>query len=242
MQKGNLVIVNTASKLKFLRIIFFVTFTTSILVLLYAIIFRIDFFGNHYPLQVQFSSIGTIKPGSPVRKLGVKIGSVKEININQNDLKTVLVTLSINNGYVVQKEDIIRVAITGILGDQYIDITPADQGGSPATSKDLLFGETTSGDISTMSANFSSFLQANQKTFEKILQNIETISNQVVFSLPEIQATVKNIYQISEGLKNISSHVDDKENLQNVNIILSNIASFSSDLKKISNALQKALP
>jgi phospholipid/cholesterol/gamma-HCH transport system substrate-binding protein len=76
-----------------------------------------------YPLQAQFSSIGGLTVGSDVKIGGVIIGHVADEHLDPNTYAAI-VRLSINNNVKVPDDSSASVSSDGLLGGNYIGISP----------------------------------------------------------------------------------------------------------------------
>lgn len=83
------------------------------------------FWGNHeYEVSAYFSNVGGLKIKSPVKMGGVKIGSVSDIQYDENKFQA-LVKMKINARYTKIPQDTSAVIYTaGLLGEQYIGFEP----------------------------------------------------------------------------------------------------------------------
>jgi len=89
--------------------------------------------GPSYTLKARFSNIGQLKLRAPVKIAGVRIGSVKSIDLDATKLDAA-VELSVDKRYTDVPDDSAAAIFTsGLLGDQYVSIQP---GGSPDVMKD----------------------------------------------------------------------------------------------------------
>lgn len=89
--------------------------------------------GATYSVKGHFTNIGQLKLRAPVKIAGVRIGSVKAIDLTPDKLDAVI-TLGIDKRYLQIPDDSAAVIFTsGLLGDQYVGIQP---GGSPDMLKD----------------------------------------------------------------------------------------------------------
>lgn len=79
---------------------------------------------QRYRLQAQFDNIGGLKVRAPVKVGGVVIGRVEKIGLDPDELVPTI-TMAIDGNYD-QFPDTSSVAIltSGLLGEQYIGITP----------------------------------------------------------------------------------------------------------------------
>jgi len=76
-----------------------------------------------YPLQAQFSSIGGLTVGSDVKIGGVIIGHVADEHLDPNTYAAI-VRLVINNNVKVPDDSSAAVSSDGLLGGNYIDVSP----------------------------------------------------------------------------------------------------------------------
>ncbi len=83
---------------------------------------RKDFLGaGGYEVQALFSNCGGLRPGSPVVIAGVEIGRVKRITLQDYEAK---VQMLIYPDVTLQKDSIASIKTKGLIGEQYIGLTP----------------------------------------------------------------------------------------------------------------------
>ena len=79
---------------------------------------------DSYTLYAKFDNIGGLKPRSPVKIGGVVVGSVHEIHLDQDDW-TPVVELTLDNSYnQLPETSSASILTSGLLGEQYVGITP----------------------------------------------------------------------------------------------------------------------
>lgn len=79
---------------------------------------------NTYSVTAEFDEIGGLKVRSPVKIGGVQIGEVSQINLDKTTFKAI-VTMKINDKFNDIPDDSSAGILTaGLLGDNYIAITP----------------------------------------------------------------------------------------------------------------------
>ena len=76
---------------------------------------------NSYEVIAKFSNVAGLKNGAPVEIAGVKIGSVKDISLDDIQAQ---VRLNINKETQIREDDIAQIRTKGIIGDRYIKISP----------------------------------------------------------------------------------------------------------------------
>jgi phospholipid/cholesterol/gamma-HCH transport system substrate-binding protein len=82
---------------------------------------------DSYPLQAKFISVPGLRLDSPVKVLGIEVGKVKKIAIDQEDQKAV-VKIKIKKGIKIYDDAIASIKTEGLMGDKYISIDPGGGG------------------------------------------------------------------------------------------------------------------
>ena len=92
----------------------------------------VDNVGGSYAVTADFTNVGTLSVGAPVKMAGVVIGSVKSVRVDPVKLNA-HVTLAIDKRYNQIPDDSSAAVFTsGLIGSQYVAIQP---GGSPDALK-----------------------------------------------------------------------------------------------------------
>ena len=93
----------------------------------------VDNVGGSYTVKANFTNVGTLSVGAPVKMAGVVIGSVQSVRADPVQLNASVV-LSIDKRYNAIPDDSAAAVFTsGLIGSQYVAIQP---GGSPDALKD----------------------------------------------------------------------------------------------------------
>jgi phospholipid/cholesterol/gamma-HCH transport system substrate-binding protein len=77
--------------------------------------------GDSYELVAKFDRADGISPGTDVRVAGVKVGTVKSINLDQKTYRAE-VALAIRNGVQIPEESAAQIQSDSLLGGSYIHI------------------------------------------------------------------------------------------------------------------------
>lgn len=94
-----------------------------------------DVFGkDSYSVYAQFASVVGLKTGNPVKMLGIKIGRVSGLKMDQDNQKAVA-KLKIYKDISIYDDAFASIKMEGLIGENYVSIDP---GGSGAV---LSFGE-----------------------------------------------------------------------------------------------------
>ena len=92
-----------------------------------------DAIGGTYSVRADFTNVGALSVGAPVKMAGVAIGSVAAIKADPVKLDAT-VTLAIDKKYnQIPDDSSVAVFTSGLIGSQYVAIQP---GGSPNSLKD----------------------------------------------------------------------------------------------------------
>jgi phospholipid/cholesterol/gamma-HCH transport system substrate-binding protein len=80
--------------------------------------------GSSYAVTAEFENIGGLKPGAAVTMAGVRIGRVREIVIDKTSFEA-RVTMRIATGFDnIPVDSNASILTAGLLGEQYIGISP----------------------------------------------------------------------------------------------------------------------
>ena len=82
---------------------------------------------SSYSLVARFSSVSGLKSGSDVEMLGLKIGRVAGMRIDQEN-QTALVELRIDKDIKVYDDALASIKTSGLLGDRFVQIDPGGGG------------------------------------------------------------------------------------------------------------------
>lgn len=102
--------------------------------LMFLIVFSIgDFylFREGYDIRARFDFVNGIKRSSPIRFAGVDVGEVKDIVIYYDEVagkSRVRVDMRIAANVKIEQDAVARINTLGLLGEQYVEITPGTSG------------------------------------------------------------------------------------------------------------------
>jgi phospholipid/cholesterol/gamma-HCH transport system substrate-binding protein len=89
---------------------------------------KVDFLGdNSYSLIAKFTSVAGLRVGNPVNILGIEVGRVDKITMDQANQKAV-VEIRIKKGVKVYDDAIASIKTEGLIGDKYLSIDPGGGG------------------------------------------------------------------------------------------------------------------
>ncbi len=89
---------------------------------------HVNLFGDDtYTLNARFTSVSGLREGSTVDMLGIGIGRVEKLAIDQTDQRAV-VKMSIKKNIKVYDDAIVSVKTEGLIGDKYLNVDPGGGG------------------------------------------------------------------------------------------------------------------
>ena len=89
---------------------------------------NVSFLGDDsYPILARFTSVTGLRVGNPVNVLGIEVGRIEKISMDQEDQKAI-VELRIKKGIKIYDDAIASVKTEGLIGDSYLSIDPGGAG------------------------------------------------------------------------------------------------------------------
>lgn len=82
---------------------------------------------RYYTLYAKFTSVTGLRVGSPVRMLGIDIGKVESLRMDQENQQAV-VEMQIQTGIKVYDDAVASIKTEGLIGDKYLSIDPGGSG------------------------------------------------------------------------------------------------------------------
>ncbi len=79
--------------------------------------------GDTYQVLARFENIGSLNVRSPIKASGVLVGRVSNISYDDENYSAI-VTLSIKSNFKFPKDTSASIFTAGMLGEQYIGLTP----------------------------------------------------------------------------------------------------------------------
>ncbi|MDP2968168.1 MAG: outer membrane lipid asymmetry maintenance protein MlaD [Deltaproteobacteria bacterium] len=82
---------------------------------------------NTYSLFARFTTVSGLRAGSPVNMLGIEVGRVGRLTMDQKDQKAV-VEIRIRKDIKVYDDAIASIKTEGLIGDMFLSINPGGSG------------------------------------------------------------------------------------------------------------------
>ncbi|HUJ10698.1 MAG TPA: MlaD family protein [Verrucomicrobiae bacterium] len=161
---------------------------------------------NTYEITVVFSNVGGIVKDAAVLYGGIKVGSVREITLDQQGLLKVHVKLAIFNGVKIRSDAKFVINQSGLLGDRYVDVIP-QSGTAPFLEPGALVQGSSSVDLTEAIRGVVGVLHQAAGTIERVDKAIQRIDETVLSreSLEHLEAALANIDATSSNAVGLTS-------------------------------------
>lgn len=83
---------------------------------------EMEWFGRGYRVIAEFDNISGLKVGAPVEVAGVEVGRVEAIQVTEDDMARLV--LSLNKGVKIHDDAIASIRTKGIIGDKFVKLSP----------------------------------------------------------------------------------------------------------------------
>ena len=82
---------------------------------------------NAYSLFARFTTVSGLRAGSPVSMLGIEVGRVERLTMDQKDQRAV-VEIRVQKGVKVYDDAIASIKTEGLIGDMFLSLDPGGAG------------------------------------------------------------------------------------------------------------------
>ena len=188
---------NKATKIT-IKAVIITLVSIAIIVFLYLVSQNIGF-EHKRTIIVHFDYVGNVNVGTPVRKSGIKIGTVAQLKINPEDQSSVFVTIKLAAGQVARKDDRWTIVSRGLLGDMNIEVFPGPID-SPEVPDEYLFKGLPMFDINRAlieSSEFINNVNDASRTLKAIIQDNEAATREIINNIRDVSVDAKAITRIA---------------------------------------------
>lgn len=197
--------------------------------------------------------------GGAVQYNGIRIGEVTKLELDPNDIRRVLVSISIQESIPVKKDTLARLALTGITGTSVIELTggspdspdlededktddyPALIMATPSPMAELMAGgEELVTNVSELLINANAFLSSdNAQRIGHSIEQLERLLEQLADgseSLPALFTSLNNASNEAEKMLKETRNLITKEGsgaFAKANEAMQNLSQTTQDLQKM---------
>jgi phospholipid/cholesterol/gamma-HCH transport system substrate-binding protein len=226
------------------------------LVLLAVLVFgvgEIRIFERGVEYRILFNSVAGLNEGSSVRLGGVKVGHVRNIDFTEYQQKRMVeVTVVIKESVPIRKGDKFKITMLGLLGENYVEITPGVvtedvvEPGSQIEGETVVAMDQMFEDVQAGLGRVNDILDDETvDNFKKTVKHTEAVSADLEYivgtSKVDIISTVHNLNSASMRLDRLVARNEASLNatLDNVTVISENAVGISEDLETITGRLER---
>ncbi|HLP60978.1 MAG TPA: MlaD family protein, partial [Candidatus Deferrimicrobium sp.] len=108
-----------------IRLLIFLSFSIVLLILIFGLFImpKIRTVGDVYYVDFREMSVTGITEGADVKYQGVVIGKVIRMEVNPNDLRSVLIYIRITKGFTIKEDMRAALQYAGITGLRFVEIS-----------------------------------------------------------------------------------------------------------------------
>ena len=178
-----------------------------------------------YPIYLVLQDASGIIPGGNVMFSGARIGYVKSTELDQKTFQGSQVELRIFDRYKLPVGSKFRVATSGLMGDNYISVTPPPP--------DQLTGDVI-GREGVVLRGTENVLDQLPEQGKRIADNIEVVLAELDVAVEDVRKVIINFISISEKL---DQRVMSDENLASFDKAVTSIGETATNLQTASDKL-----
>jgi phospholipid/cholesterol/gamma-HCH transport system substrate-binding protein len=162
-----------------------------------------------YYVAYQDVSVGGMEIGSPVKYLGINVGTIADIQIDPEDVTTVIIELSLEAGTPIKEDSQADIISMGITGMKAIEI----RGGS--NEAPILKPDSYISPGSSLSSEISGKAEIIAEKVEKVLNNLQLFTHpdtlsQITETLSKFGAMADNADKVISRLDTVIVHNKDE--------------------------------
>jgi phospholipid/cholesterol/gamma-HCH transport system substrate-binding protein len=205
-------------------------------------------FRSTYQLHITMPTVAGLKPAADVMMAGVPVGKVASTSLNL-DGRSVDITVEILAKYKIRQDARFHIDALGFLGDQYIEITPAEGETPPSHVPLLTNGQTILGEAPFNMAeavrSISGLVTEGQKTMRDIDKTFYNVNNTILdaTTLTNFVATMTNFQSVTEDAADMARKVRAMldSNAPSVQVAVTNFVALSQRLNDMADQLHRTI-
>ena len=179
-----------------------VLFGTALLIIaLYLIGDRQNFFGATFELQAKFKNINGLMPGNNVRFTGIDVGTVKKVEIINDSTVNVVMVIEDKVKVFIKKNATANVGTDGLMGNKLINITSSDEKSLSVKDGDVIRSTNPIGTDAMMRT-----LDISNQNIKDITEDIKEIANRL--TKPNTLWSILMDTTVAENVKQAILHIN----------------------------------
>jgi phospholipid/cholesterol/gamma-HCH transport system substrate-binding protein len=175
--------------------------TALLIIALYLIGDRQNFFGATFELQAKFKNINGLMPGNNVRFTGIDVGTVKKVEIVNDSTVNVVMVIEDKVQVFIKKNAIANVGTDGLMGNKLINITSSDEKSPSVKDGDIISSTNPIGTDAMMRT-----LDVSNQNIKNITEDIKEIANRL--TKPNSLWSILMDTTVAENVKQAIFHIN----------------------------------
>ncbi len=200
-------------------------------------------FQSKYEIKMQMRTVAGLKTRSAVLLSGIQIGNVDSVELDEAR-KNVIVRLKILKRYRLRKDATFMIKQIGVLGDQFVTITPGT-----AEAPLLKDGDEVPGiepfDLQEVASSANDLLKRFELLGGVVEEAVRRVNNQILDAqtLSNLSQSIANFRDVSGSAAQMMDNIDSlvTNNTPAITLSLSNLYSFTDRLRKIAVDLDETV-
>ena len=221
---------------KNIRLGIFIVAGTSVLLFIIIYFTARELFRKSDIYYVSFHdiSVSGMEMGSPVKYLGINVGTISDIRINPQDVTSIIVELSLKPGTPIKEDAKADIVSLGITGMKAIEI----RGGTNEAK--LLNPGSNIRQGSSLASEITGRAEIIAKKAEAVLNNLQLFTHPD--TLAQITKTIQRFSQMAQDADKAILQLDTliSQNRQNLNSTIQNANKISESILKVTGPLSHA--
>ena len=222
----------------FVKVGLFISALTLILMIMIVSIGKENsFFEPTILMKAHVDNVKNLKPGSYVELKGIRVGSVKEIEILEEDRVEIRFSILESQLKWIKKDSKVSVSTAGLVGDKYLEIYNGTSGGEAFNpEKDFLISE----NIADMKQ-----LVSKGESIATITERILTRLDLIIYNMDDgkkIIETVNSLNKASLNVEKITKELSEAhlgKTVSSINLSMAKLEKASSSLERITTRIEK---
>jgi phospholipid/cholesterol/gamma-HCH transport system substrate-binding protein len=218
-----------------IRLGVFIVISSFALLILLFIIGSKKFFEERdiYYISYRDVSVSGLEVGSPVKYLGISIGSIQNIDFDPQDVYNVIITISVTPGTPIKEDARANIEAIGITGLKMIEIRGGSNEAQTLKPYDYIKPGT------SITENITGKAEEIANKVEKVMNNL------LEFTAPEkLNKIITLAESATETFENLNNMVEENRNnlhegLTYGKIVLARLDTITSDLQLASAQIEK---
>ncbi len=189
-------------------------------------------FSRTYTLKTNFANVVGLDVGAPVRTGGVRIGTVKKIQLPNRPSQKITIEMQLEEATntVIRKDSVAAIETEGLLGSKYMEITFGSAESEPARNGDLLPSRPPL-DYADLARKAGETIDSAQQAINTAREAIDS-SKGAIENLSVATGDIKSITsKINSGRGTIGAFVNDRTTFDNINATTVSLREIMGEAK-----------